>query len=63
MKIKKRKDYKEHFCFLELGKQKDNDFNKGKSIEITKEEFDKLIKFEWCEKVKGELNEHIKNIR
>ena len=48
MKIKKRNDYKEHRCLLGLGKQKDADFNKGKSVEISDEDFERLSKYEWC---------------
>ena len=54
LKIKKRKDYKEHNCLLGLGKQKDADFNKGKAVDVSDEEYKGLSNFEWCEKAKGE---------
>lgn len=53
LKIKKRSDYKEHKCLLGLGTGKDADFNKGKSVEVEKKDFDRLIKFDFVIEVKG----------
>ena len=51
MLIKKRQDYAEHRCVLGLSEKKESDFNAGKEVEVTEDEFNQVKNYEWCEEV------------
>jgi hypothetical protein len=44
--IKKHEGFKNHTCLPELGKR-DIDFNSGKEVEVSKEEFERLTQHRW----------------
>lgn len=47
--ISKSASFKDHTCILGLDKKREKEFNSGKSIEVTKDELNKIGSFRWLE--------------